>query len=157
MAAPAALSMAGQLTGGQALAIQGMKSGGSLLGNLINVGFQWYAMNKQIAENRRAEQLGLRIRDEDIARSEFWKTKEWDKFTKQFGLQEKQFGLQEDMFDLNREKFDWEKDQSEWSKKNYEDDRRYKRIMDFTTNFQKLLGRNQSMRNNLINRYRGGR
>jgi len=47
-----------------------IQSGASLFGNGINALLTWKGMKMQREENRRAERLNLRLREEDIARED---------------------------------------------------------------------------------------
>ncbi len=118
--------------------------GSSLLGKGLDIGFQWWGMRKQVEENRRAEALGLKIRDEDIFLAQKWKSKE-------FRLAMQRFGLQEDELELMGDKFEWNKEQAELSREDGLERQNYDRIQSFTNNMTNMMNKNQDFKNNLIN------
>ena len=121
-----------------------IRGGLPLVGDIANIGFQWWAMRKQVEENKRAEALGLQIRAEDTKLSNKWKSKG-------FRLQMKQFGLQEDEFELMGEKFQWNKEQADLNREELSEQKNFGRIQAFSQNFVKEINQNRDFKNNLIN------
>ncbi len=64
------LANAEPITAGTMLVASGIGAGASLLGNLFSAWMTNQGLNKQIAENRRAEGVMLQQRGEDIVRDE---------------------------------------------------------------------------------------
>ena len=114
---------------------------------LIEAGFSWWGMNKQVAENQRAERLGLRLSQEDMANQERWAQKNWRAALKAAGLNEKAFLM-------SREKFEWEKDFAEMQYEDQKEQTRLKNMLGFTDRFLGMLNRNGQARQNATNNWK---
>ena len=116
-----------------ALIVGGLISG---IGAGISAWATYSGINKQIAENQRAEAVELKLRDEDIARSEKWASK-------QYKLSEKAQEFNEKMA---TEQLGMTKEQN-----------KINNIMNFVGSFRNSLSGNQQMKQNLAQIWRGRR
>lgn len=124
---------------------------GSLLGGvsgILNFGLNLYGMIKQQDENARVEALGLKLRNEDISRTEFWKDKEWAAAMKKNLQAQKNW---DDEFAFTKEQWSWKKADAAKDRAFIEAQDKYKKTSDFINNFTGLLNSNGQLRANLIN------